>query len=134
MADTSFAELLLRLVVSLGVVVGLMVVAARVARRYGRIGGLPVAGGRRAPSVRIEVLARQPLGRTGSIAVVRAGGRDLILGVTEAQITVLAEADPLALALDESDPEPARNAAAGSSKPAWMATLEALRDRTARRS
>jgi flagellar protein FliO/FliZ len=84
--------LLARLAISLAVVFGLMWVAGRLLRKR----GLGTAKGSTATS-RIEVLARQGLGRSSSVQMVRVGGRTLVLGVTEQQVTVLAEADPLLL-------------------------------------
>jgi flagellar protein FliO/FliZ len=45
----------------------------------------------------LAVLARQPLTRGSSVAVVRVGTRAYVLGVTDQNVTLLAEADPAAL-------------------------------------
>jgi flagellar biogenesis protein FliO len=50
---------------------------------------------------RLEVLARQPLGKTASVAVVRVAGRTLLIGVTDTAVQLLSEVD--AAAFDESD-------------------------------
>lgn len=76
-------ELVLRLVFSLAVVLGLMLLVARVAQR--RLGGR--AG---AP---LSVLHRQAVGRHASVAVVAVGGRTLLLGVTEQQVRMITELD-----------------------------------------
>lgn len=128
MEDVSVLALLGRLAVSLAVVLGLMLIAAKVLRKR----GLGRTSGSTATS-RIEVLARQGLGRSSSVQLVRVGGRTLVLGVTENAVSVLSEADPLlleaelALEATPTDPAPTQP---GS----WGPFLELLRDRTARTS
>ena len=124
-------SLLARLFVSLAVVFGLMWVAARILRKRG-LGS--TKGG--PASSRIEVLARQGLGRTSSVQLVRVGGRTLVLGVTEASVSVLGEADPLLLeaeqalaALPVSSAEPAP-----ATQPGWGSLVELLKERTVRSS
>lgn len=138
--DASLPALVARLAGSLAVVVLLMVVAGRVLRSRSSFGA--AARGRTPP---IEVLARQGFGRNASVALVRAGGRALVIGVTDSRVTLLAEADPEALAAAAA-PEGERAAPAGASRaggPApptaaggssWKATLEQMRERTTRRS
>lgn len=131
MASASTFELLLRLALSLGVVIGLMVLLAAGLRRR----GLQLGTGRPAPGVRVEVLARRGLGRSASIAVVRAAGKSMVLGVTDAAITMLAEADLDEIDLDESGPQWTGPAGGGTSPGStWKALLETLRERTTRRS
>jgi flagellar protein FliO/FliZ len=50
---------------------------------------------------RLEVLARQSLGKNASVAVVRVGDRTLIVGVTDMNVQLLSEVD--ASVFDESD-------------------------------
>jgi flagellar protein FliO/FliZ len=136
--DTSLVALLVRVVVSLGVVLAVMAGAAAVLRRSGVVG--TTGGGRRGlrrRSVPIEVIARHGLSRSSSVAVVRLGERALVLGVTEQQISLLTEIDPAELDAppDPEDP-PARPAGPGigaGSLP-WKVALEQLRERTVRRS
>lgn len=80
-------ELLVRMVVSLAVVVGLLILLSRVAARrfQGRSGST------------IEVLHRQALGKAASVSIVSVAGRVLVLGTTEQQVNVLTELDPDAL-------------------------------------
>ena len=80
-------EVALRIVFSLTVVLLLMWGLARLARRplSGRGGGA------------LSVLARQPLTRGASVAVVRVGERAYVLGVTDQNVTLLAEAEPEAI-------------------------------------
>ncbi len=74
---------LLRLAVALGSVVGLIWLVSRGMNR-GR--GSRVAG-------LTEVVARQQLSRAASVVVVRVGERNLVLGVTEQQVSLLTETD-----------------------------------------
>ena len=84
-------ELTIRLIVSLTIVVGLLLVLARFgARKFrGNAGAL------------VHVVHRQALSRTSSVSVVTVGSRVLVLGTTEQQISVLTELDPDELELDE---------------------------------
>ena len=77
-------ELTLRLVASLAIVVGLLLLMARFgARKFrGQSGAL------------VHVVHRQPLSRTSSVAVVTVGTRVLVLGTTEHQVSILTELDP----------------------------------------
>ena len=144
MADVSVFALLARLVLSLGVVLGLMWLAARLlARQSG--GGRTLRSARPVP---IQVLARHSLSKNTSVAVVEAAGKALIVGVTDSQVTLLGEGDLAALhpPVQEEDPATTITAAARTRSPwaapnagaaafsPWTAMLETLRDRTARRS
>ena len=84
-------ELTIRLVVSLAIVVGLLLLLARFgARKFrGNAGAL------------VQVVHRQALSRTSSVSVVTVGSRVLVLGTTEQQISVLTELDPDELELEE---------------------------------
>ena len=121
----STLALLLRLVVSLVVVFGLMAGCAALMRRSG-LGG-PSARRRGLP---VEVLARYALGRRASVAVVRTGGRGLVLGITDHTVTLLAEGDPD----DFVPPAPPDSSPRTDSNPnPWRALLATAQDRTARR-
>ncbi len=77
-------ELAVRLVFSLAVVVGLLLLLARFgAKRFN--------SGTNAP---IKVLHRQSLSRNGSVALISVGGRVLVLGTTDQQVSLLTELDP----------------------------------------
>jgi flagellar protein FliO/FliZ len=80
-------ELTLRIIFSLLVVLALMWGLAKLARRPlgARRGGL------------LSVVARQQLSRGSSVAVVQVAGKALVLGVTDHQVTLLAETDPSTL-------------------------------------
>jgi flagellar protein FliO/FliZ len=122
--DLSVVTMLGRLLVSLAVVFALMAVAARIARRR----GLGSSG--TSATTRIEVLARQGLGRSSSVQLVRVAGRTLVLGVTDASVQVLGEADPLLLAAEQAlTPDPAE----ARPQQGWGALVEALQARTVRR-
>ncbi len=108
-ADSSIGELAVRLVGSLAVVVGLMLLIARtVNRRF------------KAPSgAAIQVVHRQALGRGMGVAVVSIGTRVLVIGTTEQQVTLLAEVEPDEIGLDlapeeTAEPAPARHKRIGS--------------------
>ena len=72
------------------VCVAVIVVLAYLFTRYaaGRGGGFLGAGG---GNEQFKVLARLPLGREQSAALIRAGERYLLLGVTPSGVTLLAE-------------------------------------------
>lgn len=112
-------ELTIRLIVSLSIVVGLLLLLARFgARKFrGHAGAL------------VQVVHRQPLSRTTSVAVVTVGTRVLVLGTTENQVSVLTELDPdeleiadvieLAPSMIEDEPAPvAKPLARGSHRAA----------------
>lgn len=84
MSDVSLAELGFRLVGSLALVVGLMLLIARsVNKRF------------KAPAgAAIQVVHRQALGRGTGVAIVSVGTRVLVVGTTEQQVTLLAEIEP----------------------------------------
>jgi flagellar protein FliO/FliZ len=80
-------EVAVNMFLALLVVLGLMWLLARLARR-------PLSG-RNAGA--LAVLARQPLTRGASVAVVRVGKQAYVLGVTDQTVTLLAETDPAAI-------------------------------------
>jgi flagellar protein FliO/FliZ len=77
--------MILRLILSLAFVGVVLWFAARVAKKRGLGGG----GAAR----HIEVVARQRMGRSSTVNVVRIGDVVLVVGATEEQITLLAEVD-----------------------------------------
>jgi flagellar protein FliO/FliZ len=124
--------LLLRVALSLGVVLGLLTFVARAARKRG-IGNAP---GR--TTARVEVVARQGLGRNSSVVIVRAAERALVLGVTETTVSLLAESPWSEMGTDDEPDAPGTTRQGGGpllGRPsAWKANLEQLRERTVRRS
>lgn len=124
--------LMLRLVLSLGVVLALMMGAAAFMRR-GR--GFGFGGGARRRPVPLEVLTRHALGRRASIVVVRAGQRGLVLGVTDQHVSLLTEAAADDFQVTEPDaPGTASPLSGPAARTAWTTFVESLRDRTARRT
>ena len=77
-------ELVVRLVFSLAVVVGMLLLLAKFSAKRFRGGSGSL----------VQVVQRQPLSRTSSVAVVTVGSRVLVLGTTEQQVQLLTELDP----------------------------------------
>nr|WP_240940235.1 flagellar biosynthetic protein FliO [Planosporangium flavigriseum] len=136
----------IRIVFSLLVVVALMWGMAKLARKplgIRRGGGL------------IEVLGRQQLSRSASVAVVRVADKAMVLGVTDGQVSLISEADlatieeyqpeapvkrePLSLESLDSATTPAGARAIGPlngsvlSPDMWKQTMQFLRERTVRK-
>ena len=87
------AELTIRLVFSLAIVLGLLLLCARLAgRRF--------QGHRDAM---VQVVHRQAIGRHASVSVVNVNGRILVLGTTEQAVRLLTELDPDALAEEHDE-------------------------------
>jgi flagellar biogenesis protein FliO len=105
MSDGSVVLAVLRLLVSLGAVLALLVVLARYAAKRG-LGGARTGRG----TVSVDVLSRRSLGKSSSVQVVQVGSRVMVLGVTERAVNVLTELDDSELA----QPEPAWTGWAGS--------------------
>jgi flagellar biogenesis protein FliO len=148
--------LAIRMIISLGVVLGLMWLAARIlSGRNGTRGVLRPAGGRRTgrarPVAAIQVLGRTSINKTASVAVVEACGRTLVLGVSPQGVSVLASDDaPLETGALVSAPMFAGSGPVDSplldtgrslvptagrmpTTPGWKPVLDALRERTVRR-
>ncbi|MCP3854994.1 MAG: flagellar biosynthetic protein FliO [Actinomycetia bacterium] len=135
----SSIELVGRLALSFAIIGTLLYGFAWVARRRQVRGLLGFAAPSDAP---IAVLSRQALGKGSSVVVLRAGQRHLLVGVTDQQLSLLAEGDDL-LPVESAEPaegrEPSsdpRTGPTGSSKDpdsSRMGFVEALRERTVRR-
>jgi flagellar protein FliO/FliZ len=109
-------ELVIRLAFSLAVVLGLLILLARVSAKRFR-------GSTDAP---IRVVHRQALSRGSAVAVVSVGSRVLVVGTTEQQVSLLAELDPTELA---TDADPDADAYSGSDSDAdFEAELSAVLD------
>jgi flagellar protein FliO/FliZ len=124
-----FGRTLLALAIVLFLVWGL----SRLARRT-QSGGLAkrvaAPGG-----ARLEVLSRRSLSRTTSVAIVRVGDRDLVVGVTPQSVTLISEIpapelDPYAGELPADTPWRAESR---QTPMAWDATISKLRELTVRR-
>jgi flagellar protein FliO/FliZ len=132
MGNASLLALFARLFISLAVVLGLMVLAGK-ALRNRATGG---AGGRRMRVAPIEVLARQGLGRNASVTLVRAGGKMLVLGVTDTNVHLLTEADELSVLEEDVSGATWTGLPGGGtdrSSWTWKAMLDAAREKTVRR-
>lgn len=94
------AELAIRMIVSLAVVLGLLMLCARLGqKRFKGRSGSP-----------LQVLHRQSLSRSSGVAVVSVGGRVLLLGTTDQQVQMLTELDPAEV--EPADVAPAAEPAA----------------------
>jgi flagellar biogenesis protein FliO len=150
----STAVLIVRFVIAVIVLTGLLGLCAAWMRRS-RVGGT---------RSELEVVARRPLGKTSSVAIVRAGTQTVLIGVTDGQVSLLLdelEFDEHELdehELDEheparassamrnprrtvtrsprilSAPRTASSAGASASGSPWTMALHALRERTVRRA
>ncbi|HSE09787.1 MAG TPA: flagellar biosynthetic protein FliO [Nocardioidaceae bacterium] len=98
-------ELVLRVVLSLAVILGLLWFIARTSSR--RFGGT-------ARSM-VRVVARQPLARTASLAVVEVGERVLVVGVSENGVNLLTELDPSEVPVEQMSPATGAEAAGDAS-------------------
>jgi flagellar protein FliO/FliZ len=94
--------MIVRLVLSLAFVAAVLLFAARLAKKRGLGRGNDL----------IEVVARQRMGRTSTLNVVRVADLVLVIGATEEQITLLAEVDPDAVDHALRDRAPVRLAPA----------------------
>ena len=75
--------MIIRLILSLALIAGVLFFAARLAKKKGLGQGNGL----------IEVVARQRMGRTSTVNVVRVADLVLVIGATEEQVTLLAEVD-----------------------------------------
>ena len=141
--------MIIRLILSLAFIAVVLFYAARLAKKRGLGQGNGL----------IEVVARQRMGRTSTVNVVRIGDVVLVVGATEEQVTLLAEidAETIDLALSErrapvrigaaeiapagsrarrSSPGTSSGALAGSvfDRNGWGTFVHQLRERTVRRS
>ena len=132
------AGLVLRVLLSLGIVLAVLWLAAR---------GLRSSQRRSSSGVSVDVLARQPLTQKASVAVVRLGERALVLGVTETRVDLLGEMDladvlapvaevgPGLAGVTVVQDTPPRGMLTGSALSAqtWSRAVDAVRTMTVRR-
>jgi flagellar protein FliO/FliZ len=139
--------MIIRLILSLAFIAAVLLFAARLAKKRGLGQGNGL----------IEIVARQRMGRSSTLNVVRIADVVLVVGATEEQVTLLAEVDAEAVdaalaerrparpvAVDSDGPgssavvaaRPASGALAGSvfDKEGWGTLVHQLRERTVRRS
>src|SRR5689334_4089830 len=130
MAET--AGIFIRLLFSLGVVIGLMWAAAHFVKRR----GLTPMGRRQGPGVQVELLARKSLSRNSSIAIVRVGERSMVVGITDHQINKLDDADVADIDLNDAGAmwtAPSGGTPTAPPTSAWKAMLDQMRNKTVRR-
>jgi flagellar protein FliO/FliZ len=138
--------MIIRLILSLGFIAVVLLFAARLAKKRGLGQGNGL----------IEVVARQRMGRTSTVNVVRIADVVLVVGATEEQVTLLAEIDAEAVEVALRERQTLRPAAADGEfgdSPAlaarsssgalagsvfdrngWSTLVHQLRERTVRRS
>jgi flagellar protein FliO/FliZ len=114
--------MIIRLILSLGFIAVVLLWAARLAKKKGLGQGNGL----------IEVIARQRMGRSSTVNVVRIADVVLVIGATEEQVTLLAEVDSeivdSALAQRRlPPPRPAADGAAGAAPAAPGAPVVAAR-------
>jgi flagellar biogenesis protein FliO len=92
-ADPSMTSTLLRVAIVFVLLAATMKVMARVTGRRGapRRAGRTVGMRRRSASRPIEIVDRQALNRSASIAIVDVDGRRLALGITDQNVRLLAD-------------------------------------------
>ena len=136
--DVSIGHSLLQMVIALAVVVACIWGLSKVLARLR--GGAPAAGRRqgRQGGGGLEVVGRQSLGKDLSIATVRWGGREVLVGISGSTITFLSEPGSGTPLEEGSAAQPARQphalpAPRELARPAQGTLLETLRDATLRR-
>jgi flagellar biogenesis protein FliO len=140
--DISVGHVLMQLVVGLAVVIGGIWGFSKFLGR-GRRPGLP--GMRRPSGEQLTVLSRQSLGKGLSIAAVRWGDREVLVGIAGTTITFLDGGDPPEARAEgvpvygpPVEPPASVRAHDGPTAPPWVQRssrptfLQALRDATAR--
>ena len=136
-ADVSVIGMVLRLVVSLGIVLGMIAALAWAAKRPKGLG----LGGRSKGA--ITILSREQLGRETTVALLQVGGRTILVGANEHSIEVLAEGDELippepeapdAYASISADDRTSSNAAPDGAASPGMNLIEMLREWSVRRA
>lgn len=128
MSSASTLMMFARLLLSLGVVIGLMWFAANVLRKRGFSPGTGKRG-TRGPDV--ELLTRRHINRNASIAVVRVGDRSFVVGVTDHQVTKLDDFEIEEITVEEGNTWTVPSGANGPTS-AWKAMLEQMRTKTVR--
>jgi flagellar protein FliO/FliZ len=130
-----------RMLLVLGLIIGLLMVVARFGRKWQRGGG--VAGHGVKAKGRIDVLSRRSLGRHLSLLVVRVAQRTFLVGQSNQQMTLLAELDgdewveatPTTKRSSPINVLPTPRMAPGAAKDsstAWDALMDRLREMTVR--
>ena len=137
------------MLIKVGLVFGLLFVTLKVVGKM-HSGGSKLSG--RHEGAVIQVIGRQSIGRNADVTVVTLGDRTLVLGVTEHNVSMVAELDPEEMetreVIDLPSVAPTAIAAATTatktlaipartqapvSVPSWRDLLESMRERTVRR-
>jgi flagellar protein FliO/FliZ len=92
-------ELVVRLVFSLAVILGMLMLLARFSAKKFRGNA----------DALVRVVHRQALSRTSAVSVVVVGGRTLVLGTTEHQVQLITELDPEEVELTIAPPATVRS-------------------------
>jgi len=141
--------LFLRTVVALAVVLGLVWGLSRLSKRTQGGGrrpkGAPRSRNSASSDLRVNVITQRSLSRSSAIAVVRIGERNLVVGTTPQNVTLLTELAPQEWDLDDdkSSAEHASSvinvtsdtpwkASSRQSPQAWDAVISTLREKTTR--
>ncbi len=136
----SVTSLMFQLVIGLGVVLGVIALVAKLLRGKA---GLAMGAGRRQGA--LAVIGRQSLAKGSSVAVVRAGQRVFLLGITAQSVRRLGELDPADLepgaepfsmqTIDGANGVVATFPTTKQQRPTttWTSTIEQLRELTVRR-
>ena len=138
LADVSVVSMVLRLVVSLGIVLGMIAALAWAAKKPK---GLGIGRSRGS----ITVHGREQLGRATTVALLQVGDRTILVGANEHSVEVLAEGDELlapepdpetpgANASETADDRTSSNVAPGGATPPGMNLIEMLREWSVRRT
>lgn len=119
------------MLVKVVVVFGLLFATLRiVGKLHNGSGGISVAG--RKDNAIVQVLGRQSLGRNADVTVVAFGDRTLVLGVTEHNVSVVTELEPVAELPSHNYLEIPARTQESSPVPSWRELIESVRDRTVR--
>jgi len=97
--DISLVEVMARLVAAFALIIGLLGGAVWLFRRRGML-RMP---GSAAPTRRMQVVERQNLSRSASVAVVRVGSNSYLIGATDTQVSLLADVSATIREADEAD-------------------------------
>jgi flagellar biosynthetic protein FliO len=128
-----------RTMLVLVLVIGLLLLMARVARKFQVTGGKLVAR----PTGQVEVVSRRSLGKHMSLLVVRVADRSFLVGQSAQQVTMLADLgaqggddETLAHGLAVTEDLPTPGTVSGTevlASGAWDAFVDRLREMTVRR-
>lgn len=134
LADISVLSMAVRLVVSLGIVLGMIAAIAWAAKRPKGLGlGFNTRGA-------ITVKGREQLGRASTLALLQVGDRTILVGANEHSIEILAEGDDLCLPEPDAEVAPSVDdrtssiAAPDGAVPTGMNLIEMLREWSVRRT